>query len=367
MTPEGDAHKQQTFLFNGDAELKQPIFLDEESEQQAGSKPGSYAEQHAEGLEESWQEVLTDSDTLEAELTQEVMIPAVTVAGKRSLWRVWMKVLALLASILVIAESVSAFNQYWLESPVMAGIFAAFISLLLIGVFSIVFAEWRKLTALQQVAQRRATSEQIFSGEPADAIESYCNSLLSSRMQEQMAESIEQWRTAQEIHHSDADRLALYESIVLKRCDQAALAVVAKWSAEAGVLVGASPLAALDLLFIVWRNTRMLNAVAECYGVELGFFSRLKLLHMVLFNLAFVGATEVSIDIGLQGVGADMLTKLSGRIAQGMGAGLLSARLGLKAMQLCRPVSFNEKSNPPSFRDVSRELRNTLVERLRVK
>jgi len=364
MTSEGDAHKQQAFSFSANPELKQPIILDEPAgaEEQAAE---SLAPPCREGLDTNWKEAVPDSSEIESELRAQVSAAPVSPPKRHRFWWFWLKLVALLAVVLSVAESVNAFNRYWLQSPVMAEIFAAFILLLLFGCLTLIFHEWRKLNALQQLEVRRDTSKQILSGETADAIQSYCNSILPARLQEQLVESVNEWDQAQQPHHSDAERLSLYEGIVLKQCDQAALAVVARWSAEAGILVGASPLAALDLLFIVWRNTRMLDAIASCYGLELGLFSRLKLMHMVLFNLAFVGASEVSIDIGVQSLGADVVTRLSGRLAQGMGAGLLSARLGLKAMQLCRPMDFDQQDSLPSLRDVSRELRTQLLQRLK--
>jgi putative membrane protein len=42
----------------------------------------------------------------------------------------------------------------------------------------------------------------------------------------------------------------------------------------------------------------------------------------------------------------EMTGKLSARLAQGMGGGLLTARLGYQAMALCRPLAFGDKNRP---------------------
>ena len=81
---------------------------------------------------------------------------------------------------------------------------------------------------------------------------------------------------------------------------------------------------------------RLTKRIAEIYGIELGYFSRIRLLRMVLVNIAFAGATEVAQDIGMDWFSQDVTAKLSARIAQGIGVGLLTARLGVKAMELCR-------------------------------
>ena len=69
-------------------------------------------------------------------------------------------------------------------------------------------------------------------------------------------------------------------------------------AAESAVIVAISPLAIIDMFFIAWRNIRLINKIAAIYGIELGYFTRLRLLRMVLVNLAFAGATEIVQDLG---------------------------------------------------------------------
>ncbi|MNP81160.1 hypothetical protein D3C76_1794490 [compost metagenome] len=42
----------------------------------------------------------------------------------------------------------------------------------------------------------------------------------------------------------------------------------------------------------------------------------------------------------------DLAARLSTRAAQGIGAGLLTARLGIKAMELCRPLPWMDGDKP---------------------
>ena len=60
-----------------------------------------------------------------------------------------------------------------------------------------------------------------------------------------------------------------------------------------------SPLAVIDMFFIAWRDIRLINKIAAIYGIEFGYFTRLRLLRMVLVNLAFAGATEIVQDLGM--------------------------------------------------------------------
>ncbi len=51
----------------------------------------------------------------------------------------------------------------------------------------------------------------------------------------------------------------------------------------------------------------------------------------------------------------DLAARLSARAAQGIGAGLLTARLGIKAMELCRPLPWIA-DDKPRLGDFRREL-----------
>ena len=47
-------------------------------------------------------------------------------------------------------------------------------------------------------------------------------------------------------------------------------------AAESAVIVAISPLAVIDMFFIAWRNIRLINKIAAIYGIELGYFTRLR-------------------------------------------------------------------------------------------
>ena len=100
-------------------------------------------------------------------------------------------------------------------------------------------------------------------------------------------------------------------------------------SAESAVIVAISPLAVIDMFFIAWRNIRLINKIAAIYGIELGYFTRLRLLRMVLVNLAFAGATEIVQDLGMDWLSQILPQNFLQEQRKGIGVGLLTARLGM--------------------------------------
>ena len=95
--------------------------------------------------------------------------------------------------------------------------------------------------------------------------------------------------------------------------------------------------------------------VGAIYVIELCYYSRLKLFRLVLVNIAFAGATELVREVGMDWLSQDLAARLSTRAAQGIGAGLLTARLGIKAMELCRPLPWID-DNKPKLGDFRKEL-----------
>ncbi|WOH37623.1 TIGR01620 family protein [Thalassotalea fonticola] len=173
---------------------------------------------------------------------------------------------------------------------------------------------------------------------PSDAVEEH---------QQMFEDNIGEELTEQEI-------LTLYSKQVLSHVDEQALAQVAKFSTEAVVLVAVSPVAIIDMLVLMWRNLRMLDKIAGLYGVRLGYWSRLKLIKHVFTNMAYAGASEIIADVGLDLLGVETLGRLSTRAAQGLGAGMLTARLGIKTINLCRPIPFVDK--PPGISQVRQQV-----------
>lgn len=66
----------------------------------------------------------------------------------------------------------------------------------------------------------------------------------------------------------------------------------------------------------------------------------IRLLRMIGQHMLYAGAAELITDVGLDWLGAELSARLSARLAQGVGAGLLTVRLGLQTMQVCRPIAF---------------------------
>ncbi|KAA0011235.1 TIGR01620 family protein [Billgrantia pellis] len=158
-----------------------------------------------------------------------------------------------------------------------------------------------------------------------------------------------------EPHHAGAEVQALLTHHLLVPRDREARRMISRMSGETAVMVAVSPLTLVDMAIVAWRNLAMIDRICRLYGLELGYASRLRLLRTVLSNMAFAGATEMASDAGVELLSLNLASRLSARAGQGMGVGLLTARLGLRTQRLTRPLAFAE-GEAPRMADLRSEL-----------
>ncbi|MBU2872326.1 YcjF family protein [Colwellia sp. E2M01] len=281
------------------------------------------------------------------------------VQGKKNSW-LW-RIIAVTLVTLVIIESYNFFVVGFVESPIVTSIYAALLgSLTIIGVNSF----WRELVGLRAFKNRQKMKAQAVellfitqenkAGKVTETSnqrgKDFCDNISDSLpcdlvfdMTTVAKTEQQSWRESVSNEHSSAEVVQLYSRVVLSKVDEKALNEVARFSTEAVVLIALSPIAIIDMLIMFTRNLRMINKISGLYGLKLSYWSRIKLIKQVFVNMAYAGASELIADFGSDMLGAELMGKLSSRFAQGLGAGMLTARLGAKTMELCRPIPFEEK------------------------
>ena len=100
------------------------------------------------------------------------------------------------------------------------------------------------------------------------------------------------------------------------------------------------PLALVDVLAALSQNVRMVRRIADVYGAHSGFFGSWRLLRSVATHLLATGAVSIGDDLIGSVAGGHALARLSRRFGEGMVNGALTARVGIAAMDVCRPLPF---------------------------
>ncbi|GHE20062.1 YcjF family protein [Halomonas urumqiensis] len=160
---------------------------------------------------------------------------------------------------------------------------------------------------------------------------------------------------ASQPHHDGRDIQQLLDHHLLAPRDREARRLISRMSGETAVMVAVSPLTLVDMALVAWRSLAMIDRLCRLYGLELGYAGRLRLLRSVLYQMAFAGASELASHAGADLLSLDLAGRLSARAGQGLGVGLLNARLGLRAQRLTRPQAF-PVDQAPRIGDLRREL-----------
>jgi putative membrane protein len=63
-------------------------------------------------------------------------------------------------------------------------------------------------------------------------------------------------------------------------------------------------------------------------------------------NLVYADVSEILAESVADAFGNSVLSVVSTQAAQGVGSGILTARVGLQAMALCRPLPFQTEEKP---------------------
>ncbi|MEL6999189.1 MAG: TIGR01620 family protein [Pseudomonadota bacterium] len=151
-------------------------------------------------------------------------------------------------------------------------------------------------------------------------------------------------------------QLILAERDLISDLDASAEEAIVRASRHVAAATALIPLALVDVLAALTGNLRMVREIAEIYGGRAGWFGSIRLMRAVAMHLVATGAVAVADDLLGPLIGGGVLSKLSRRFGEGAVNGALTARVGVAAIEICRPLPFIERSPPRASALVLRAL-----------
>lgn len=142
------------------------------------------------------------------------------------------------------------------------------------------------------------------------------------------------------------DLIDLTERQLMAPLDQMAVIEVQTAARNVAAATALIPLAMVDVLVALTTNVRMVRRIAEVYGGRAGTLGSWRLLRAVATHLLATGAVAIGDDMISTVAGGGALSKVSRRFGEGVINGALTARVGLAAMEVCRPMPFNALKRP---------------------
>jgi len=155
----------------------------------------------------------------------------------------------------------------------------------------------------------------------------------------------------------DADGLlGMAETELMTPLDAAARREVEAAARQVATVTAIVPLALADVVTALTANIRMIRRIAEIYGGRAGTLGSWRLTRTVLTHLVATGAVAVGDDLISSVAGGGVLSKISRRFGEGVINGALTARVGIAAIEVCRPLPFTRLKRPAVTSLVQRAL-----------
>jgi putative membrane protein len=136
------------------------------------------------------------------------------------------------------------------------------------------------------------------------------------------------------------DLLHIAERQLMAPLDREASQLIARTATRVSVVTAVSPRAAVDIAFVAIAALGMIRRLAAIYGGRPGMLGLIRLVRHIIAHLALTGGIAVGDGLIQQVLGHGIAAKLSARLGEGVLNGLLTARLGLAAIEVARPLPF---------------------------
>ncbi|MBK5926046.1 TIGR01620 family protein [Rhodobaculum claviforme] len=231
--------------------------------------------------------------------------------------------------------------------PVLGMVATALVGLLLLGLVALALREGVAIRRLRRLdALRRGAEAALQTGDAAQAARTLdsLSALYAGRAD--MARACARLAERRDDHADAGALLALAEAELLTPLDAAARREVEAAARLVATVTAVVPLALADVAAALVANLRMIRRVAEIYGGRSGVLGNWRLTRAVLTHLVATGAVAVGDDLVGTVAGGGMLARVSRRFGEGVVNGALTARVGVAAIEVCRPLPFRHAPGP---------------------
>jgi putative membrane protein len=235
----------------------------------------------------------------------------------------------------------------------LGAIASAFAVLLVVGALGLLIRELVAVARQRRIAELHAALARARADDDRDAARALVARLAALYLHRpETARARAEIEEARRAVVDGRDLVDVAERALLLPIDRKVRAEIAIAARRVSMVTAVSPRAILDLLFVAAQVVRLTRRVAELYGGRPGLFGFFALLRSIGAHLAITGGMAVGDSLLQQVVGHGVASRISARLGEGVLNGLLTARVGLSAMAVCRPAPF-EVDKPPGVAEVA--------------
>ena len=143
-----------------------------------------------------------------------------------------------------------------------------------------------------------------------------------------------------------ANLVRLAEAEILTPLDARARTMILDAAKRVSLVTAVSPRALVDIVYVIFESGRLIRRLSELYGGRPGTLGFFRLARSVLAHLAVTGVMAAGDDFVHQIVGQGLAARLSAKLGEGIVNGMMTARIGVAAMEATRPLPFAAVRRP---------------------
>jgi putative membrane protein len=162
----------------------------------------------------------------------------------------------------------------------------------------------------------------------------------------QQSWSVRRFREHARDVHDAGELLALADREMVAPLDAQARRLITGSAKRVATVTALSPMVLIAVTYVAVENLRLLRGLAGLYGGRPGFFGVLRLAQLVFTHIVATGGIAMTDDLLGQFLGQDILRRLSRRLGEGAFNGALTARIGIAAIEVIRPLPFLAAKRP---------------------
>jgi putative membrane protein len=279
---------------------------------------------------------------------QAMQTMAALAARKPSaLGRWFWRLLVTLVTFLLSVAAWTYIDDLLARSPALGMAATVLIGLFVLVCLAILIREWAAIARLARLDKlHEAAAEALATNDVAKArgVVDRMVALYAGRPDLRWGREKLQARRAEAV---DADALLeMAEAELLPGLDAAARRASVAAARQVAAVTAMVPIAFADVFAALTANVRMIRRIAEIYGGRGGVLGGWRLTKTVMQHLVATGAVAVGDDLIGSIAGGGLLSKVSRRFGEGVINGALTARVGIAAIEVCRPLPFRALKRP---------------------
>jgi len=249
---------------------------------------------------------------------------------------------------LALALSLTAFVEDLLSRvPWLGGLAAALAMLAVLGLVGMVLREWLAIRRLKAVEDLRRRADAAVAGDDGkaarhvlkDLADLYADRPVTARGRKALGGHMREIIDGR-------DLIGLGEREILAPLDREAVRAIVGASRRVAAVTALSPRALVDIVFVVFAALSLVRRIAVIYGGRPGTLGFLRVLRHAVAHLAVTGGMAAGDSLVGEVIGNSIAAKLSAKLGEGIVNGLMTARLGLAALDVLRPLPFTATRRP---------------------